>query len=44
MGKNTIQAKQWLDKYYSDSGSSKQVVEKWFSDFKRGCVRTLMIL
>ena len=38
MRKNTVQAKQWLDKYYPDSTSSRQMVEKWFADFK--CSRT----
>ena len=35
MGKNTYQAKQWLDTRYPDSAPSKQLVEKWFADFKR---------
>lgn len=36
MGKNTVQAKQWLDKCCSDSASWGLMVEKWFVDFKRG--------
>ena len=40
MGKNTIQAKQWLDKCYPDSAPSRQMVEKWFADFKRGRTNT----
>lgn len=36
MGKNTITAKAWLDKCYPDSAPSRQMVEKWFADFKRG--------
>lgn len=36
MGKNTITAKAWLDKCYPDSAPSRQTVEKWFADFKRG--------
>lgn len=36
MGKNTVQAKQWLDKCYGNSSPSRQMVEKWFADFKRG--------
>lgn len=40
MGKNTVQAKQWLDKCYSDSAPSRQMVEKWFADFKRGRTNT----
>ena len=34
MGKNTVQAKQWLDKCYPDSAQSRQIVEKWFAYFK----------
>ena len=40
MGKNTVQAKQWLDKCYPDSAPSRQIVEKWFADFKRGRTNT----
>ena len=40
MGKNTVQAKQWLHKYYPDSTSSIQMVEKWFSDFNRVRINT----
>lgn len=43
MGKNTVQAKQWLDKCYSDSAPSRQMIEKWFADFKRA-VQTPMML
>ena len=35
MGKNTIQAKQWLNKCYPDSAPSRPMVEKWFADFER---------
>ena len=35
IGKNTIKAKQWLHKCYPDSASSRQIVKKWFPDFKR---------
>ena len=35
MEKNTVQAKQWLNKFYPDSDPSRQMVEKWFADFKR---------
>ena len=34
MGKNTVQAKQWLDKCYSDSALSKTMVKSWYTDFK----------
>ena len=36
MGKNTIQAKQWFDKYYLDSASSEKMVKRWYADFKCG--------
>jgi hypothetical protein len=35
-GKNTVKAKTWLDKHYSDSASAKSTVDKWFAKFKRG--------
>ena len=37
-GKNTVQAKQWLDKCYSDSALSETMVKRWDADFK--CSRT----
>ena len=37
-GKNTVPAKQWLDKCYSDSAPSKTTVKRWYADFK--CRRT----
>ena len=40
MGKNTLQAKRWLDMCCSDSVPSRQTVEKWFGDFKRGRTNT----
>ena len=40
MGKNTVQAKQWLDECYSDSASSETMVKRWYADFKRGCTDT----
>lgn len=36
MGKNTVEAKAWLDEHYADSAPSKATVERWFADFKRG--------
>ena len=35
MGKNTVQAKQWLEKCYGDSSPS-ETIKRWFADFKRG--------
>ena len=40
VGKNTVQVKQWLDKCYPDSALSRQLVEKWFANFKRGRINT----
>ena len=37
MGKNTVQAKQWLDKCYLDSAPSEATVKSWYADFKCGC-------
>ena len=37
MGKNTVQAKQWLDKCYSDSALVKTMIKRWYVDFKHGC-------
>ena len=34
MGKNTVQAKQWLSKCYSDSVLLKTTVKRWYADFK----------
>ena len=34
MGKNTVQAKQWLDKCYSDSVPLEIMVKGWYADFK----------
>lgn len=40
MKKNTVEAKAWLDKHYSDSAPGKSTVEKWFAKFKRGEMST----
>ena len=37
---NTVQAKQWLDKYYSDSSPLETMVKRWYVDFKRSCADT----
>ena len=34
MGKNTVQAKQWLDKCYSDSAPLETMFKRWYADFK----------
>ena len=36
MGKNTVQAKQRLDKYYSESALSVTTVKRWYVDFNHG--------
>ena len=36
MGKNIVQAKQWLDKCYSDYAPLKTTVKRWYVDFKHG--------
>ena len=43
MGKNTVQAKQWLDESYPDSAPSEQMVKKWFADFKLGRTNPMML-
>ena len=34
MGKNIVQAKQWLDKCYSDSAPLETMIKRWYTDFK----------
>ena len=36
MGKNTVQANQWLEKCNGDSALSEATIKRWFVDFKRG--------
>lgn len=40
MGKNTVQTKKWLDKCYPDAAPSRQMVERWIAEFKRGRTNT----
>ena len=40
MGKNTVQAQQWLEKCYPDCAPSKTTICRWYADFKRGCTDT----
>ena len=35
-----VQAKQWIDKCYSDSAPSKKMVKGWYADFQCGCTNT----
>ena len=34
-GKNTVQAKQWLDECCPDSAPSETTFKRWYADFKR---------
>ena len=36
MEKNTVEAKQWLDKRYGDSAPGKSTIIDWYAEFKRG--------
>ena len=38
MGKNTVEVKQWLDKYYENSASWKSTIIDWYAEFE--CSRT----
>ena len=40
MGKNTVQAKQWLDKCCLNSALSETIVKRWYADFKLSCTDT----
>ena len=40
MGKNTVEAKQWLDKRYGDSAPRESTIIDWYGEFKRGRTNT----
>ena len=40
VGKNTVRAKQWLDKRYGDSAPGKSTIIDWYAEFKRGRTNT----
>ncbi|KAL7743599.1 hypothetical protein ACLKA6_013404 [Drosophila palustris] len=40
MGKNTVEAKTWLDKHYGVSAPVKSTICDWYSNFKRGRTST----
>ena len=40
MGKNTVQAKQWLNKCYLNSALSETTIKRWYADFKYGHIDT----
>ena len=42
-GKSTVQAKQWLDKCYSDSAPLETMVKRWYADFKCGHTSQMML-
>ena len=41
MGKNTVEAKQLLDKRYRHSASGKSTIIDWYAEFKRGRTNTV---
>lgn len=40
MKKNTVNAKQWFDKYYGKFAPAKSTICTWYAEFKRGRLRT----
>ena len=40
MGKNTVEAKQWLDKRYGDTAPGKSTIIDWYAELKRGRTNT----
>ena len=40
MGKNIVEAKQWLDKRYENSGPGKSTIIDWYAEFKRALTNT----
>ena len=40
IGKNTVEAKQWLDNPYGDSAPGKSTIIDWYSEFKRDRTNT----
>ena len=40
MEKNTLEAKQWLDKRYEDSTPRKSTIIDWYVELKRGRTNT----
>ena len=40
MGKNTVEAKQWLDKRYGESAPGKSTIIDCYAEFKRGRTNT----
>ena len=44
MEKNTVAAKQWLDKRCGDFAPGKSTIIDWYAEFKRGRANTLNAL
>ena len=44
MGKNTVEAKQWLDKHYTDSAPMQSTTIDWYAEFKRDPKKILLPL
>ena len=40
IGKNTVEAKQWLDKRYGNSAPGKSTIIDWYAEFKRSRTNT----
>ena len=40
IGKNTFEAKQWLDKRYGDSTPGESTIIDWYAEFKRSRTNT----
>ena len=40
IGKNTVEAKQWLDKYYKKSAPGKSTIIDWYAENNRGRTNT----
>lgn len=40
MGKNGVDAKQWLDRYYGKYAPAKSTIFTWYAEFKRGRSKT----
>ena len=39
-GKNSVEAKQWLDKRYGDSAPGKLTIINWYAEFERSRTNT----
>lgn len=40
MGKNTVEAKAYVDKHYGDSAPGESTICDWYADFERGRTST----